>query len=302
MKKILLIVLVLSLTIPVQAISGENTRKKMNLTTPAPAKKKLQGSAVGKNENSGKRSAASVCYSEKTNMDLTQTQKDSIIQSMMANMVYVEGGTFVMGATDELGNDAYDWEKPTHQVTLSSFSINKYEVTQEEWQVVMGNNPSWFKGAKRPVEKVSWEECQEFILKLNAMTGRHFRLPTEAEWEYAARGGNKSHGYKYAGSNDLKSVGWYDFNCRNETHNVGSKQPNELGLYDMSGNVWEWCQDWYDEYSPSVQTNPTGSSSGVFRVFRGGSWINKSRNCRVSERRKYYPDGLGGLLGFRLAQ
>jgi formylglycine-generating enzyme required for sulfatase activity len=247
----------------------------MNLTTPAPAK----GSAVGKNVNSGKRSAASVCYSEKTNMDLTQTQKDSIIQSMMANMVYVEGGTFVMGATDELGNDAYDWEKPTHQVTLSSFSINKYEVTQEEWQVVMGNNPSWFKGAKRPVEKVSWEECQEFILKLNAMTGRHFRLPTEAEWEYAARGGNKSHGYKYAGSNDLKSVGWYDFNCRNETHNVGSRQPNELGLYDMSGNVWEWCQDWYGSYSSDAQTNPTGPTSGSYRVVRNGE-----SDCSVTSR------------------
>ena len=298
MKKFFIFVLVLSLTISVQAISGENTRKKTNLTTPAPAK----GSAVGKNVNSGKRSAASVCNSQKTNTDLTQTQKDSIIQNLMANMVYVEGGTFVMGATDEQGSDAYDREKPTHQVTLSSFSINKYEVTQEEWQIVMGNNPSWFKGAKRPVEKVSWEECQEFIRKLNAMTGCRFRLPTEAEWEYAARGGNKSHGYKYAGSNDLKSVGWYDFNCRNETHKVGSKQPNELGLYDMSGNVWEWCQDWYEEYSPSSQTNPSGSSYSGVRVFRGGSWINKSRNCRVSERRKYYPDGLGGLLGFRLAQ
>ena len=298
MKKFFIFVLVLSLTISVQAISGENTRKKTNLTTPAPAK----GSAVGKNVNSGKRSAASVCNSQKTNTDLTQTQKDSIIQNLMANMVYVEGGTFVMGATDEQGSDAYDREKPTHQVTLSSFSINKYEVTQEEWQIVMGNNPSWFKGAKRPVEKVSWEECQEFIRKLNAMTGCRFRLPTEAEWEYAARGGNKSHGYKYAGSNDLKSVGWYDFNCRNETHKVGSKQPNELGLYDMSGNVWEWCQDWYEEYSPSSQTNPSGSSYSGVRVFRGGSWINNSRNCRVSERRKYYPDGLGGLLGFRLAQ
>ena len=171
--------------------------------------------------------------------------KSRVLQNLIKNMVYVEGGTFMMGATSEQGSDAYDREKPAHQVTLSSFSIGKYEVTQEEWEAVMGSNPSYFKGKKLPVEKVSWDNCQKFIRKLNKLTGKQFRLPTEAEWEYASRGGSMSRGYKYAGGNDLGSVAWYDGNSDNKTHEVGKKQPNELGLYDMSGNVWEWCQDWY---------------------------------------------------------
>lgn len=224
-----------------------------------------------------------------------------VIQNLVNNMVHVEGGTFTMGATSEQGSDANSDEKPTHQVTLSSFSIGKYEVTQEEWQAVVGDNPSHFKGAKRPVEEVSWNDCQEFIRKLNAMTGKRFRLPTEAEWEYAARGGNKSIGYKYAGSDNQDRVAWYDSNSGSKTHDVGQKSPNELGLYDMSGNVWEWCQDWKDSYSSNSQANPTGPSSGSDRVRRGGGWSNGARGCRVSLRFNYSPDYRYFNLGLRLA-
>ncbi len=224
-----------------------------------------------------------------------------IILNLINNMVRVEGGTFMMGATSEQGSDAYNDEKPAHQVTLYSFSIGKYEVTQEEWQAVMGNNPSNFKGDKRPVEQVSWTDCQEFIRKLNAMTGKSFRLPTEAEWEYACRGGNRSIWYKYAGSDNLGSVAWYDKNSGNETHPVGQKSPNKLGLYDMSGNVWEWCQDWSGEYNSGSVTNPTGPDSGSYRVFRGGSWFFNARSCRSSRRFDYSPSYRYFDLGLRLA-
>ena len=227
--------------------------------------------------------------------------KSRVLQNLIKNMVYVEGGTFMMGATSEQGSDAYDREKPAHQVTLSSFSIGRYEVTQEEWKAVMGSNPSYFKGKKLPVEKVSWDDCQKFIRKLNQLTGKQFRLPTEAEWEYASRGGSKSRGYKYAGGNDLGSVAWYNGNSGGKTHDVGQKQPNELGLYDMSGNVWEWCQDWYGDYSSSFQTNPTGSSSGSYRVYRGGSWSDLARFCRVSYRDGDAPGFRIYDLGLRLA-
>jgi formylglycine-generating enzyme required for sulfatase activity len=218
-------------------------------------------------------------------------------------MVGVQGGTFTMGATPEQGDEAQDWEKPAHQVTLSSFSIGKYEVTQEEWESVMGSNPSQFKGAKRPVEQVSWDDCQEFIRKLNALTGKRFRLPTEAEWEYAARGGNRSQGYKYAGGNSIGSVAWYTYNSNNETHPVGQKQSNELGLYDMAGNVWEWCQDWYDSsyYGNSPSTNPVNNTSASDRVLRGGCWFSYARNCRVSIRFNFAPGSRHHYLGLRLA-
>ncbi len=165
----------------------------------------------------------------------------------------------------------------------------------------MANNPSYFKGDNLPVEYVSWGDCQEFISKLNQLTGKHFRLPTEAEWEYAARGGDKSKGYKYAGSNNISSVAWYDGNSGNTTHNVGTKLPNELGLYDMSGNVLEWCQDWYGGYSSSGQTNPSGASSGSNRVHRGGGWDYNARHCRVSARNGGAPYYRGVDLGLRLA-
>ena len=214
----------------------------------------------------------------------SELERKAILANIVNNMVYVEGGTFTMGATSEQGGEYYPSERPTHQVTLSSFSISKYEVTQEKWQTVMGSNPSRFKGAKCPVESVSWNECQEFIQKLNNMTGKQFRLPTEAEWEYAARGGNKSVGYKYSGSNNLDRIGWYRQNSEWTTHSVGQKYPNELGLFDMSGNVFEWCQDWDGDYKSNNQTNPTGYSSGPYHVFRGGSWNGEATYSRISSR------------------
>lgn len=215
-------------------------------------------------------------------------------------MVPVQGGTFTMGATAEQGSDAYSDEKPAHSVTLSSYYIGQTEVTQELWTAVMGSNPSFFKGTNLPVEYVTWNDCQTFITKLNSATGKRFRLPTEAEWEYAARGGNKSRRYKYSGSNDVGSVAWYDGNSGDKTHPVATKSPNELGIYDMSGNVWEWCQDWYESYSSRAQTNPTGPSSGSNRVRRGGSWCCNARNCRSSNRYHYTPSCSRNILGLRL--
>ena len=215
------------------------------------------------------------------------------------DMVRVEAGTFTMGATAEMKNPD-DNEKPTHRVTLTNdYYIGKYEVTQALWQAVMGNNPSGFKGDNLPVENVSWKDCQDFMSKLNRITGKTFRLPTEAEWEYAARGGKKSRGYQYSGSNNLSDVAWYLDNSGKKTHAVGTKQPNELGIYDMSGNVWEWCQDRYDHYSSSSLTNPTGANSGSFRVFRGGCWYVIGF-CRSSYRNIYMPDDRGNHLGLRL--
>ena len=227
--------------------------------------------------------------------------KTYTVNGVSFKMIAVAGGTFTMGATAEQGSDASDVEKPAHKVTLSNFSIGQTEVTQALWEAVMGSNPSSFKGTKLPVEEVSWNDCQTFIAKLNQLTGRHFRLPTEAEWECAARGGKQSKGYKYAGSNTLGDVAWYDGNSSSKTHDVATKQPNELGLYDMSGNVWEWCQDWYGSYSSSSQTNPTGSTSGSYRVIRGGSWDFHSRYCRVSYRDNGSPDLRFVSLGLRVA-
>ena len=216
------------------------------------------------------------------------------------DMVRVEAGTFTMGATAEMKNPDVD-EKPTHRVTLiNDYYIGKYEVTQALWQAVMGDDPSYFKGDNLPVEAVTWDDCQEFIGKLNRITGKTFRLPTEAEWEYAARGGNKSRGYQYSGSNNPSNVAWYDDNSGDKTHAVGTKQPNELGIYDMSGNVWEWCQDWYETYSSSSQVNPTGANSGSCRVVRGVSWYNNARDCRLSLRGSNTPDFRSSNLGLRL--
>lgn len=218
------------------------------------------------------------------------------------NMVKVEGGTFTMGATSEQGSDAESDEKPTHSVTLSSFSIGETEVTQALWQAVMGNNPSNFTGdSQRPVEQVSWDDCQKFIRKLNSLTSKNFRLPTEAEWEFAARGGNKSKSYKYSGSNNFCDVAWYYDNSNSTTHPVKQKQANELGIYDMSGNVEEWCEDWYGSYSGSSQINPKGPSFEYFRVSRSGSWEDVARDCRTSFRYDSGPDFRYFSLGLRLA-
>ena len=222
------------------------------------------------------------------------------VNGIKYNMVWVEGGTFRMGATSEQGSDAYDKEKPVHSVTLSGYYIGKTEVTQALWKAVMCSNPSRFKGDNLPVEWVSWNDCQEFIRKLNALTGQNFRLPTEAEWEFACRGGNNSRGYKYSGSNYIDNVAWYDGNSGKNTHPVATKLPNELGIYDMSGNVWEWCSDWYGYYSSVAQTNPKGPYGGSDRVLRGGSWYTNARFFRSSYR-DFSSPGDRGYLGLRLS-
>jgi TonB family protein len=205
-------------------------------------------------------------------------------------MVFVEGGTFQMGS-----NTGEAHEKPVHTVTLSSFNIGKFEVTQAQWRAVMGNNPSDFKGCDNcPVENVNWNYVQEYISKLNIQTGKNYRLPTEAEWEYAAKGGKHSKGYAYSGSNDINDVAWYDGNSDRKTHEVGKKLANEIGIFDMSGNVWEWCSDWYSE------TKPMGASSGPYRVLRGGSWNGYANFCRAACRNGSNPDSWDYNCGFRL--
>lgn len=225
------------------------------------------------------------------------------VNNVDINMIFVEGGTFTMGSSLEYSNEATEAEKPAHKVTLSDFYIGKYEVTQEEWLAVMDRNPSFFIGDRRPVESIEWNKCHEFIEKLNILTGKRFRLPTEAEWEYAARGGNRSQGYKYAGSNNADEVAWMDNIC---THPVGQKQPNELGLFDMSGNVHEWCQDWWGYYNDTPQINPTGAKNGNSRVCRGGCWYSHYNSgyvpniCRSTYRCSCAPDNSTNYLGIRL--
>lgn len=242
-------------------------------------------------KNSGRNHQPIMSQDEETLLRGEQAAKSqSAVKRLIDDMVYVSGGTFQMGATSEQRGDAYKDEHPVHQVTLDSFYICKYEATQALWKEVMGHNPSHFVGNNLPVESVSWDDCQVFIRKLNALTGKNFRLPTEAEWEFAARGGNNRRGNKYGGSNNIEEVAWYSDNSEGKTHVVGTKSPNELGLYDMSGNVWEWCQDWFGSYSSASQTNPTGVSTGSDRVLRGGSWIFNARNCRSSHRFLSAPD------------
>lgn len=245
-------------------------------------------------------------------------------------MILVEGGTFRMG-NDAGGSD----EKPVHSVTLDSFLIGKYQVTQELWESVMENNPSKFKGAKRPVERVSWYDVVVFCNKLSAKEGLRqcyrvwnnerkglfyklftgqeeipicdfsaegYRLPTEAEWEFAASGGNRSRGYKFSGSNDIDEIAWYSNNSGSKTHDVAAKKPNELGIYDMSGNVWEWCWDWKGDYGSGNQTNPSGPLKGVYRVSRGGSWYYYVGGCLVTGRGHSHPNEHSSNIGFRLVR
>ena len=234
--------------------------------------------------------------------------KDFTVNGVYFTMVAVAGGTFNMGSND---SEAYEFEKPVHSVTLSDYYIGETEVTQALWQAVMGSNPSNFKGSNNPVEQVSYNDCIDFINKLNTLlagqlpAGRKFRLPTEAEWEFAARGGNKgkNNNYKYSGSNSIDAVAWWGYigNSNKQTHPVKQKQPNELGIYDMTGNVLEWCYDWYDSYSSSPQTNPQGPSSGSYRVFRGGCWVYDAQYCRVASRFYCDPGLLLNFCGLRLA-
>jgi formylglycine-generating enzyme required for sulfatase activity len=233
---------------------------------------------------------------------ITYSKKD-IIKKLLENMIYVEGGSFDMGCKDEVR--WCEQEGVTlHKVTLSDFNINKYEVTQREWKAIMNVNPSYNKNCDLcPVENVSWQDVQIFITKLNQLTGKKFRLPTEAEWEFSASGGNKSRGHRYAGiSNRLDLVAWYDGNSINTTHSVGEKRANELGLYDMNGNVWEWCNDWYglDYYNNSKKTDPKGPDSGSEKIIRGGSFNYDITYCRLSHRNKHVPENKNKNIGFRL--
>ncbi len=225
-----------------------------------------------------------------------------VLNGIEIKMVKVEGGTFTMGASGT-DTEANDDEYPAHSVTLSTYYIGQTEVTQQLWRAVMGNNPSYHTGdVFCPVEEVSWNDCQTFISKLNEMTGQNFRLPTEAEWEFAARGGNKSRGFMYAGSDDLNEVGWCNGGDSNTTtHPVATKLPNELGLYDMSGNVREWCSDRYGSYSAANQTDPQGPTSGTYRVHRGGGSGNKATACRITQRFRFGPSSVLSYLGLRLA-
>ena len=231
--------------------------------------------------------------------EIVQSRRTINVGNVSFTMIRVDGGMFKMGATSEQKGADKD-EKPVHQVTLSPYYMSETEVTQALWTAVMGSNPSSFKGDNKPVETVSWDDCQDFIRKLSQQTGLNFRLPTEAEWEFAARGGNKSKGYQYSGSKNIDDVAWYSSNSSSSTHDVKTKQPNELGIYDMSGNVWEWCQDWYGSYTAGSQTNPTGASSGSDRVSRGGSWSGSAWCCRVAARSNYTPDFRNYFLGLRL--
>ncbi len=226
---------------------------------------------------------------------------ESVLKQIEDNMVLVKGGTFTMGATAEQG-ECFISELPVHQVTLSDFYISKYEVTQEQWKAIMGKFWSSFKGANLPIEDVSWDTAQEFIEIINEKTGKKYRLPTEAEWEFAARGGNMSRGYKFSGSNDLECVAWYAGNSREMIHPVGTKDPNELGLFDMNGNVYEWCQDRYASYTSEAQINPKVLTNEPNRVIRGGSWGHEVMYCRVSCRESASQDRGGDDVGFRLAR
>ena len=243
------------------------------------------------------RPVTSTALTPRWSASVNATQRE-VLEKLVANMVKVEGGTYMMGATAEQGSDA-DNDEDAHEVTLSDYYIGKYEVTQAEWEAVMGERPTsdgdkWTSkyglGGNYPAYNISWNDCRAFIRKLNELTGLQFKLPTEAQWEYAARGGNRSRGNKYSGGDNLGAVAWYWDNSGNGTHPVGGKQANELGLYDMSGNVWEWCSDWYggSYYSSSPQTDPTGPSSGSYRsyrVLRGGSWVDIATTlCRVALR------------------
>lgn len=237
-----------------------------------------------------------------------QTKEDKYfkVNDVSFPMVYVEGGSFMMGAPAD-DKECDDNCRPAHKVTLSSYYICKYEVSQRLWEAVMGSNPSTYKSEipdnrfiDVPVHDVSWFDCQKFISKLNRLTGKQFRLPTEAEWEFAARGGKKSKGYKYSGSNNLEAVAWFDGETPAYIGPSRDRRSNELGIYDMTGNVDEWCQDWYEPYKNTAQVNPKGPKTGTSRVLRGGSYFSPNKNWKVWERMKDTPYYSIYRLGLRL--
>lgn len=239
-----------------------------------------------------------ICF--KVHADKKDGSQTFTVGGVQFTMVYVKGGTFTMGCTSEQGSDCDYDEKPAHSVTLSDYYIGETEVTQALWKAVMGSNPSHSEGDNLPVGNVSYDDIMVFISKLNSLTGRTFRLPTEAEWEYAARGGKKSCGYKYSGSDSIAAVAWYGGNSGGKPHPVAQKQANELGLYDMTGNVLEWCQDWYGSYDSWNQTNPKGPNTGSYRVLRGGSWFYGAMHCRVASRYYNSPGNRSDNDGFRV--
>ena len=230
--------------------------------------------------------------------ELPAADRTFTVNGVEFGMMHVEGGTFMMGCDDAIAG--YD-EDPEHEVTLSDYYIGQTEVTQALWKAVMGSNPSKREGDNLPVENVSWDDCQDFIVKLNQITSEDFSLPTEAQWEFAARGGNRSLGYIYSGGDDVYSVAWGPGNSDYATHSVGRKQPNELGIYDMSGNVWEWCCDWYGGYTSAAETDPTGPLSGYEYVYRGGSCSGIASFCRCTNRDYDASSGKKDDLGLRLA-
>jgi len=216
------------------------------------------------------------------------------------DMVKVSGGTFMMGCI-ESDTSCHPYEKPVHEVVVSDFYIGRYEVTQAQWEAVMGSNPSYFKGKDLPVERVSWNDVQEFIRRLNEATGMNYRLPTEAEWEYAAKGGQQSQGYTYSGSNTATEVGWISSNS-STTMEVGTKKANELGIYDMTGNVFEWYSDWYSTTFPSGANNPAGAASGTNKGLRGGAFSQGISYAQVVARTvNYAPSASYARTGFRIA-
>lgn len=253
------------------------------------------------NSSTNEQNSAQGGENSKNEAKAALNNKTFTVNDVKFTMVKVEGGTFTMGASGKLIDKAVDNEYPAHKVKLSPYYIGQTEVTQELWVAVMGDNPSLFKGADLPVEHITWDHCKEFISRLNNLTGEKFRLPTEAEWEFAARGGNLSKDFIYSGSNNLFNVAWFSDNSNGTTHPVATKQPNELGIYDMNGNVEEWCNDFAGDYNSADQTNPTGLSSGEYHSIRGSSIIDEAIYFQVSHR-----DGAPGVrcerdLGFRLA-
>ena len=330
MKKLVFIVTVLTLLVSIDA-SAQRTQggQKPKSTVTAPAKgnagktgtTKANSATSRKTQSAAQKADRSAIDSrvakvfENVGVDEYESQRERweaernaererIIGELVSNMVVVldgPDGTFSMGATSEQGKNAESDERPIHKVKLSGYKIGRYEVTQREWRAVMDDNPSVHTGDNLPVHYVSWDDCQEFIAKLNEITGLRFRLPTEAEWEYAARGGRKSQGYMYAGSNTSDQVAWTSQNSLSKPHPVGVLQANELGLYDMSGNVWEWCADWYAGYNDQTLVNPHGPNSGETRVFRGGGWGFEPRGARVSYRMNGVTGGRYDFTGLRLA-